>query len=69
MTWMKFIKILPIAKELGIEQGKLYNNSRGLYSSLTPKDRDKIANLIKPAIEELFQMLGWYAVIGKPKKD
>lgn len=59
MTWMKFIKILPIAKELGIEQGKLYNNSRGLYDSLTVKERNNIVELIKPSIREFFKMLGW----------
>ena len=63
-SWAKFIKILPISRELGIDQGKLYNNARGLYSSLGD-DCDRIAELVKPSIEKFFDRLGWKATIKK----
>jgi hypothetical protein len=66
--YFKFFNLKKISDKLKIQPDKLYNNFKGLYDSLSPKDCENIANLMIPHTEKLFERIG-YSVTFKKRRD
>jgi hypothetical protein len=63
--YWKIINLKRVSDTTGINRDKLYNNFRGLYSSLTPDDNKKVVDTITPGFKKILKRLGYAVKIEK----
>lgn len=68
MEYYKFFNLKKLVDLLGVQHDYIYNNFKGSYTSLTPGDKTKIANILKPNVEKMFEKLGYEITITRKTK-
>lgn len=53
----KYFNLKKISESTGIQPDKLYNKFNGRYDSWSDKDIKAIADVLKPAVKEIFKEL------------
>lgn len=69
MEYYKFFNLKKICEEIGFQTDKMYNNLRGKYNSFKQADKNRIANVLKPNVIEMFSVLGYDVVITRKAKQ